>query len=255
MARVAVLVPFAMDEVGMSKRRAQADSVPWGPGISFDFVPVKAGPMLYEGPHDWMLGDIAMFEVGQRIAADYDAIIIDTMSDSGVEALRAAVDIPVVGPARACYHIALTIGNRFGVLTQWAPWAAIYKKSMVAYGVAHQCAGIRHIDTPPDVRNLLGGKEDVVFPKLVEQGMRLVEDGADVVILGSTTMHEAHAHLTEHLPVPVLNPGPVSYKVCEALLGLGLAQSRTAYPAPLVPRYEMVGAMLDAAASWTAANT
>ena len=254
MARVAVLVPFPLDDVGMEKRRAQASSVPWGPGIQFDFVPVKAGPMLYEGPHDWMIGDMAMFEVGRRIAPDYDAIVIDTMSDSGVEALRCALDIPVIGPARACYHVALTIGSKFGVLTQWAPWVAIYRKNMAAYGVAQQCAGIRHIDTPPDVRNLLGGKEEVVFPKLVAQGMKLVEDGADVIILGSTTMHEAHTHLAEHLPVPVLNPGPVSYKVCEALLGVGLTQSRRSYPAPIVPRYEMIEAMLDAAAGWTAAN-
>ena len=247
MPRVAVLVPFAFDDEGLAKRRAQAESVQWGPGMSFDFVPVKAGPMLYEGPHDWMLADIAAFEVGRRVAPDYDALVIDTMSDSGVEALRCAVDIPVIGPARACYHLALTLGSRFGVLTQWAPWEAIYRKNMAAYGVAHQCAGIRHIDTPPDVKYLLGGKEEVVFPKLVAQGMRLVEDGADVVILGSTTMHEAHTHLVEHLPVPVLNPGPVSYKVCEAVLGLGLSQSRRSYPAPLVPKYGMVEAMMDAA--------
>jgi allantoin racemase len=249
MPRIAVLVPFAFDDAGLAKRRAQQDSVSWGPGIDFEFIPVKAGPSVYEGPHDWMIADLAMFEVGQRVAGDYDALIIDTMSDSGVEALRCAVGIPVIGPARACYHLALTLGSSFGVITQWAPWMAIYKKNMAAYGVAHQCAGIRHIDTPPDVKNLLGGKEDVVFPKLVSAGLELVEAGADVLILGSTTMHEAHAHLVAKMPVPVLNPGPVSYKVCEAVLGLGLNHSRQSYPAPLVPKYEMVGAMLDAAAA------
>ena len=73
------------------------------------------------------------------------------------------------------------------------------------------------------------------------------EDGADVICLGSTTMHQSHAYLAEHLPVPIINPGPLSYKIADALLDCGLTQSRTAYPKPLVPKHEMIHAMLDAA--------
>jgi allantoin racemase len=62
-------------------------------------------------------------------------------------------------------------------------------------------------------------------------------------------MHQAHAHLVENLPVPVINPGPLTYKLAEAVLGLGLAQSRTAYPKPNVPKVEMAHAMLEAAAA------
>lgn len=43
--------------------------------------------------------------------------------------------------------------------------------------------------------------------------MKCVEvDGADVIILGSTTRHEAHAYLAERLPVPIINPGPLTYR-------------------------------------------
>jgi len=73
------------------------------------------------------------------------------------------------------------------------------------------------------------------------------EDGADVICLGSTTMHQSHAYLAEHLPVPIINPGPLSYKIADALLDCGLKQSPTAYPKPLVPKHEMIHAMLDAA--------
>jgi allantoin racemase len=47
--------------------------------------------------------------------------------------------------------------------------------------------------------------------------------------------------------VPVINPGPLSYKMAEAALGLGLAQSRQAYPRPLHPRLDMLQAMQAAA--------
>ena len=178
--RIAVLVPFAFDETGLAGRRQQQQSVSWGEGIEFTYVPVSAGPQWYENYHDWILADLAMLECALRIQDDgYDAICIDTMSDSGVNAIRCELDIPVIGPGRTSYMTALMLGNKFGVLTQWGPWAAIYKKGIGELGLMEKCAGIRHIDTPPDVVNLLGGKEEVVFPKLLAAAMQLVEeDGA-----------------------------------------------------------------------------
>ena len=250
MSRVVVLVPFAFDEKGLANRRAQLSSVKLGPEIEFDYKPVKAGPALYDSYHDYLLADMSMYEAGIGAQEDgYDAVCIDTMSDSGMNALRSMLDIPVIGPGKASYLMALLLGHKFSVLTQWDPWINLYKKSLREYGLEHLCASIRSINMPPDVENLLGGKEEVVFPKLVDAGLKCVEDGADVICLGSTTMHQAHAHLVENLPVPVINPGPLTYKLAEAVLGLGLAQSQTAYPKPNVPKVEMAHAMLEAAAA------
>lgn len=250
MARVVVLVPFAFDEKGLANRRAQLASVKLGPDIEFDYKPVKAGPALYDSYHDFLLADMSMFEAGLQAQEEgYDAVCIDTMSDSGMSALRSMLDIPVIGPGKASYLMALLLGNKFSVLTQWDPWKGLYKKSLREYGLEQHCASIRSINVPPDVENLLGGKEEDVFPKLVEEGLRCVEDGADVICLGSTTMHQAHAHLAARLPVPVINPGPLTYKLAEAVLGLRLTHSRTAYPRPTVPKPEMAHAMLEAAAA------
>jgi len=63
-----------------------------------------------------------------------------------------------------------------------------------------------------DFTNLLTGKEAEVFPKLeAERRTAIEEDSADVICLGSTTLHQSPGYLSEHLPVPVLNPGPLSY--------------------------------------------
>jgi len=61
-------------------------------------------------------------------------------------------------------------------------------------------------------------------------------------------MHQAHEYLKERLPVPILNPGPLSYLTAETTLALGVTQSRKAYPRPLVPKTEMISEMLAAAA-------
>jgi allantoin racemase len=249
MHKVVVLVPFALDEQGVANRRAQLASVQLGPGIEFDYRPVKAGPALYDSYHDYLLADLSIFEAGLDAEEEgYDAVCIDTMSDSGMNALRSMLDIPVISPGKASYLMALLLGHRFSVLTQWDPWMNLYKKTLREYGLEHLCASVRSINTPPDVSNLLGGKEEVVFPKLVEAGLACVDDGADVVCLGSTTMHQAHAHLAANLPVPVINPGPLSYKLAEAVLGLGLTHSRHAYPKPEVPKVELTHTMLEAAA-------
>ena len=57
-------------------------------------------------------------------------------------------------------------------------------------------------------------------------------------------MHQSHAYLTEKIPVPIINPGPVTYKVVEAVLGLGLSQSRQYYKPPIVRVDETLKAML-----------
>ncbi|MGJ3558568.1 aspartate/glutamate racemase family protein [Streptomyces sp. INA 01156] len=57
------------------------------------------------------------------------------------------------------------------------------------------------------MQNLLGGKEDEVFPLLRDAALKLVAAGADAICLGSTTMHQAVGYLKEHLPVPVIDPG------------------------------------------------
>lgn len=257
MHRVLVIVPFAFAEGGIANRKAQMSAVELGPDIEFDFRGVKAGPALFDSYHDWALADVALFEAGKTAQDEgYDAVCIDTMSDSGMNALRSVLDIPVIGPGRASYLVALLLGSSFAVLTQWDPWIGLYKKGLAEYGLTDKCASIRSINMPPDVENLLGGKEEDVFPRLRDAAMQCIEDdGAEVICMGSTTMHQAVPYLREHLPVPVVNPGPLTYKLAELLLGLGLTHSRKAYAKPNVPKLDMFAAMLEAAAATERVST
>ena len=55
--------------------------------------------------------------------------------------------------------------------------------------------------------------------------------------------------LRDRLPVPVINPGPLSYKLAEAALALRLGHSRKAHAKPAVPKLDMIDAMMAAAAA------
>jgi Asp/Glu/hydantoin racemase len=249
MRRVLVIVPFAMAPEHLALRREQLQGIELSPELQFEFRPVKAGPVNYSSHHDFVLADVANFEAGCRAQDEgFSAVCIDTMSDSGVAALRSVLDIPVFGPGKVSMLTALMLGERFSILTMASRWKPLYKKALDELGLHHKCASVRAIEVAPDNQALLAGKEEDVFPLLEAAARRAIEeDGADVLILGSTTMHQSHAWLSQRLPVPVINPGPLSYKMAEAALGLGLAQSRQAYPRPLHPRLEMLQAMQVAA--------
>lgn len=247
--KILVLAPFPLTPEQLAHRERQLDAAPLPDGVVVDFKPTKAAPANYVSHHDYVLADLVLLESGLEAQADgYDAVCIDTVSDSGVNALRSMLDIPVIGPGRSMYTIALMLGRRFGIVTMWQQWLPLYERVLTELGLTDRCAGIRSIDVTPDNRTLLAGKQDAL-PLLVEAGEALVvKDRADVVCLGSTTMHDAHDHLRRQLPVPVLNPGPLSYFIAEALVALGLTHSRRAYPRPQVPKPAVITAMLDAAA-------
>ena len=250
MPKILVINPFPLDEEGVARRAAQSGHVELDPDTELVFRPVKIGPTSFMSPHDWLIMDLGIYEAGLTAEEEgFDAVVIDTMSDSGMAALRSVLSIPVVGPGKASMLYALTLGSKFSVLAQWKPALPRYRKVIRDYGFERQCASVRSFDVEPDFINLTEGKEDKTFPIMLDVAMRCIEeDGADVICLGSTTMHQAAAYLAERLPVPLINPGPFSYKLAETLIALGLSHSRRAYPGPTLRKDDLVHRIVMSAA-------
>lgn len=208
------------------------------PRFEVEFVGSKRLMTLADSYYDLYVMESICLEAGLAAEAQgCAAVCINTVSDSALYALRSRLEIPVLGPGLAAYHTACMLGHRFSILTMWPQWIPMYRKSLRDYELGHRLASIRHINTRPDVEELLAGKEEIVFGALEQAGREAIEqDGADVLILGSTTMHQSHAYLAERLPVPVLNPGVLAYKLCETWLELGLTHSKRAFPAPEAPQ-------------------
>ncbi len=250
MPRVLVIVPFPMSEENRLGRASQLHAVKLGPGITFDFRPVRAAPANYTSEHDAAIAELSIVDAGTNAQSEgYDAVCIDTMSDSGMAALRSMIDIPVIGPGRASMMTALMLGDRFSILIMWDRWRHLYKKTINELGLHDRCASVRSIDVTPNNQSLLAGKEGAVLPLLLEAARKCIEDdGANVILLGSTTMHQAHGYLAARLPVPVINPGPLTYKLAEAAIALKLSHSRKAFPQPFAPKNGLIDAMFARAA-------
>lgn len=240
--RIKVIVPIPMDEAGVANRAAQLPPEVIAPGFKPEFAAVGWGAALGDSYHDMLLMDWTVFQAGIDAEAEgYSAVVIDTVSDSGLRALRSRLTIPVVGPGECAFHTAMMLGKKFTVLTMWDEWFPLYEKTLTEYGFWPRCASLRSIQTRPDVAELLAGKEDAIFAKLKTAAeAAITDDGADVIVLGSTTMHQSAQWLAANLPVPVINPGLIAYKQAELLVQLGLSHSKKAFPGPGVSKDEEI---------------
>ena len=129
MAKVLVLVPFPMNQENRQQRQDQLKAVDLGPDIEFHYQSVRAAPKNYISQYDLVLADMGIMEAGLKAQEQgYNAVCIDSMSDSGVAALRSVLDIPVIGPGRASMLMALLLGDRFSIITMWDQWKHLYTK-------------------------------------------------------------------------------------------------------------------------------
>lgn len=234
MNKVLNIVPVPVPPEALDAFAAQIPPAIVFPGFENVFVCAQAGGTSLDSAYETTLADAFVLEAGCRAEEQgYAAVCVNSMSDSALAALRSRLTIPVVAPSQASMLLAALLGKRFSVVTMWPQWHELYFKAAREHGLTAKLASVRDIGVPPNAAELLAGKEDFVFEALEREARAAIdEDGADVIILGSTTMHQSHAYLERVLDVPVLNPGVVAYKMCELLVTTGLSHSKRAYPSP-----------------------
>ena len=110
--KILVIVPFPMTNAQLANRKEQSKKVILDENIELHYQPVKAAPRTFVSQEDYLIADIAILETGLKAQSDgYDAICIDTVSDSGMAALRSVLDIPVIGPGRIMFLTAFVTAS------------------------------------------------------------------------------------------------------------------------------------------------
>ncbi|MEU8310343.1 aspartate/glutamate racemase family protein [Actinomadura sp. NPDC048955] len=213
-------------------------------------APARGPANMIDSDYERTISDVAVLAAVESVLAaaenaerDFAAIVVNSMSDSGLLALRSRVAIPVVGAGQASLTLASCLGSRIGVVTMWRPWHALYSSAAAAAGISERLVSVRDIGIRPDAEELLGDRE-TVYPRLLDACSKAIqEDGADVLILGSTTMHPAHQFLAEQLDVPLINPGVAAQQLAQQLVRARLTHSRRAHPAPARPDSGLLAAL------------
>ena len=151
---------------------------------------------------------------------DADTVVIACYSDPGLRELRAALDKPVLGIAECAMLTALTLGERFGILSILPGSVPRHVRYIRALGLESRCAG----DLPIGFGVVELEAEPGVFERMIQVGKDLRADhGAEVLILGCAGMADYRGRLEEAVGLPVVDPtqAAVAMAVGQARLGWG----------------------------------
>lgn len=150
--------------------------------------------------------------------ADCDAFVIACYSDPGLYSCRESTRKPVLGISECGILMALTLGQRFGVIAILPRSIPRHLRYIGALGVNDRLAGERALGLAvtelADERRTLG--------RMIETGMALRDqDGANVLVMGCAGMADYRDRLQDKTGLPVVEPTQAAVSMAFGRLRLG----------------------------------
>jgi allantoin racemase len=234
--RIKVVVPVSTD---IWNKPAEKEFAKYANSeTKIDIVNIKKGPVSIECCYDEAWSELfTIREVERAESEGYDGVIIYCFGDPGLDAAKEKLKIPVVGLCESSVHLACQLGRKFSIITVGPPGVAtgLMYKNVEKYGVLDRCASITSLGIP--VLELINKKR--LLGNLLKESKRVVEEyRADTIILGCGSMLDIDKRISKELGIPVVVPAGASIKTCEALIDMGISQSKLFYLYP--PKKERV---------------
>jgi len=220
----------------MTDRMASAACQVVGDGV--EIVPLTSpyGPPSIEGFYDEAFAVPPMIEAVRDLDGPVDGIVVGCFDDTGVHALRAMTDAPVIGICQAALQTASVLGNGLSVVTTLDRSVPALEKIIQDYGFERQCRRVRATDVPVlDLEDPKSGARSAIEREI---GRALEDDRAEVVVLGCAGMVDLSVELSRTFGVPVVEGVTAAVKILEGMVTLGLKTSpRRGYAAPRPKTY------------------
>lgn len=155
---------------------------------------------------------------------EIDAIVIACFDDTGLDAVRSLVSVPVLGIGEAAYHAASMIANKFSVITTLSRSVPGLENNLLRYGLAQKCACVRATEIP--VLKLEEGDPATLDKIRLEIHASINEDKAEAIVLGCAGMADLMAQLSEEFGLPVIEGVSAGVTFAEALVNNSLRTSK-----------------------------
>lgn len=155
---------------------------------------------------------------------DVDAIVIACFDDTGLDAVRSLVSVPVLGIGEAAYYAASMIATKFSVITTLSRSVPGLENNLMRYGLAQKCVRVRATDIP--VLKLEEGDPATLFKIRSEIRQAIDQDHAEAIVLGCAGMADLMAQLSEEFGLPVIDGVAAGVTFAEALVNNRLSTSK-----------------------------
>ena len=207
-------------------------------------------------PYDRGLTALAYLDCAlEAEKAGFDAVFINTVGDYGIDEMKSATSMVVVGAGEATMAMCVNTGRRFSIVTIWPPKLNfIQQERLSSCGMQDRCASIRNVQEDREVEGVeqaaattagLKDRNESLKRRIVDAiNAAVSEDGADTIMLGCTCMAPVGPDVAAQVNVPVFESMRTGYKTAEALLTLGVRHSDAAYPKPNPDNLSAVGALV-----------
>jgi allantoin racemase len=187
---------------------------------------IKSGKPFIEGDYEDAYAAPGTVEAAVDAQRDgVNAVVINCTADTGYEACREQVSIPVVPPTQAAMHLSVQLAHRFSVLTFSVRTIPRFERLAWKFGLWNRLASVRSVELPLEGMN---PQDEGFLEALFLQGKRCVlEDGAHSLIMGCTAFELVSPALREKfrqdgIPILILEPYLVALKTAEALARMGI---------------------------------
>lgn len=174
-------------------------------------VTSHGGPLAIESDADVTAAIAPMIATADEHTAA--AYVVACFSDPGLDELKRHSETPVFGIAESAIQMASELGAKIGVISSVDAslprheryWRKINATELIAADIPLGL-GVLELHTPG------------AYDKALATGRRLLNMGADVIVLGCTGMTHMQARLEAELGVPVVDPCRAAVRIARRTL-------------------------------------
>ena len=174
------------------------------PGEAFTTVTAPFGPALIVTEHDQEQAVEGVLAAVANQTEPVDGIIIASFGDTGIEAVRQRVAVPVIGIARAAYAAAEALGQRFAIVSFSPMVAPSLIASLDHYGIADRLAMLLTVEDAP--YSDPGAIQDELRAPLLALCQRAADSGkVGSIVLGGGPLAGLARRLQPHVSRPLID--------------------------------------------------
>jgi allantoin racemase len=184
----------------------------------------RFGAESVEGNFESYLAAIAVMDRVLSYPEPFDAVVQAGYGEHGREGLQELLDVPVVDITEAAASVAMFLGHAYSIVTTLDRTLPLIEDRLKLAGLDDRCASVRASGL-----SVLELEEDpaAAVKAIVEQAeLAVLEDKAEVIVLGCGGMAGLDKQIKERCGVPVVDGVSAAVAVAESLVRLGLSTSK-----------------------------